>query len=117
MEFQQFRILEEAVVCDGAGEHVAIEAAEDAATEEIVADKSRQPVEIRRERVGLLPLQVEDLRPARTVVTLGFGKQAVVILVTIMDDVGFEALRVLFGHVGVLLSIEEAQLVLAVEAH
>ena len=34
-----------------------------------------------------------------------------------MDDVGLEALRVLLRHEGVLLAIEEAQLVLTVEAH
>ena len=42
--FQQFRILEEAVVGDGAGKDVTVKAAEDAAAEEVVADECRQPM-------------------------------------------------------------------------
>ena len=93
---------------DGSGEHVTVEATENAATEKIVADEGRQPVEKRREGVGLFPLQVEDFRAPGTVVSLGLGEQTVVIFVTIMDDVGFESLRVLLRHEGMLLAVEEA---------
>ena len=43
--FQQFRILKETVVGDGAGEDIVVESAADAATEDVVADESRQSVQ------------------------------------------------------------------------
>lgn len=117
MIFQEFRVFEEAVVGDGAGEHIAVEAAEDAAPKKVIADESRQSVEEWRESVGFFPLQVEDFRASGAIVAFRLCEKTVVILVSIMDDVGFQAFRVLLGHEGMLLAVEKTQFVLAVEAH
>ena len=86
--FQKFGIFQIAVVGDGQRERKTVDAAQDAATDEIIDEEGAGSVQHGRKAVGTFPFQIQYLSTAWTVIAFGFAEHIADILVAEMDECG-----------------------------